>query len=74
MTKCIGCSKNFAPRGFKTHIKSCKAYKYKKFADVLPNLPDASVPLEGFGVDPVEPGPSNLNNDPPVNEIEVNKT
>lgn len=83
MPKCIGCSKDFAARGFKTHIKSCKAYRYKKIADILPKIPEPSTPLE---VDPGEPGPSNVNqdpgepaplngnDDPPVNQIEVKKT
>jgi hypothetical protein len=73
MTKCIGCGKDFAARGFKTHIKSCKLYKNKKIADILPKLPDKSAHLEVFGIDSGQLGSSSLVDDPPINDFEVNK-
>jgi len=73
MTKCIGCGKDFVARGFKTHIKSCKPYKNKKIADILPKLPEKSTHLEDSGMDSEQPGSSSLVDDPPVNEFKVNK-
>jgi len=74
MPKCVGCSKDFAPRGFKTHIKSCRPYKSKKIADVLPKFPDNPVaPLEGLGVYSEEQGSSGLSNNFLFDEVQVNK-
>jgi len=74
MPKCVGCSKDFAPRGFKAHIKSCRPYKSKKIADVLPKFPDNSVAtLELLGVHSEEQGSSGLSNNILFNEVEVNK-
>jgi hypothetical protein len=44
------------------------------FADVLPKFPgNFAAPLEGLGVYSEEQGSSGLSNNPPVNEVKVNK-